>query len=1802
MKTIRRSLKNLLQGLLFSIAFLPAVWSGAAAAANLSGRTMEEFASAPILTVQSVPPLVMLVMSMDHQYWQKAYNDYTDLNRDGVAERSYLDTFQYYGYFHAQRCYVYSDTDKRFNAVGVATGTNKHYCTGGLDNAWSGNFLNWATMTRMDVVRKMLYGGQRSTDSATQTVLERTLIPGDAHSFAKYYNGSDIASLTPYNSLKSDTTNGGNNNGIDEGDEGISLCNTTYATTGSSQATTAAPLLRAAKGNFSLWNANERRQCTWQDEFGNNSSSNVSSESGIFASAGDPPTTAQLTTPGAVRDQQVRVEVCNQTYFDSTNNLENCTVYGTNLKPEGLLQRYALNGQMKFGLLTGSYQKNISGGVLRKRISPLTDEVNVSNGTFITLGSGVPGIIKTLNAVRIFGYGYAQGTYRNEGADTGGDDCTFQLTNITEGKCASWGNPMSEIYLEAVRYFASTTRAPTAAFDATDTSYITNLEKDTNWASPLTNDNSCASLNAIVFNASVSSYDENATDPTGLTASTAAQLTKTVGDGESITGQNFFIGRNGTLTDEFCTAKAISGANGLGDALGLCPEAPTVRGSYHMAGLAHWAHTNDMSTTLAGAQKLRTFAVSLQTSVPVIKIPVPGNKTVTLLPAYRLRAGGNNTLESSNNPANDGGGTLVDFKIVRPHTEVTSAVNMTPSTGTGFFNGKFYVNWEDSEQGGDYDQDMWGTIEYVLNQNVSPATITVTTQSVAQSTVTGQLFGFVSSGTTRDGFHAYSGIQGANFYASTGLDPSGVKGCMDCRALSETANQGQLVTVTLPGAGSGSGFASNQAVTLLGLSSGAVNASGKTTVSGDKVTGITSLVPGTGYTNGESVRIFPTGSPGYATPATAVVTANPNTAQRGKQSFTFTVGANADGKVLESPLYYAAKWGGFQDKDSNKLPSIAAAPSDNSEWDSNGDGIPDGFFFVTDPGNLEGALRTVFNTILEQIASGTAAAVVANEQKGNGALFQALYDPTKKDRDGNAVSWVGTLHALFVDSFGLIREDGNSNGKIDGFGIDKVVKLQFDDANEVPVEERRTKVIRFEPVAPDPNNPDPADPAQFTKQTPADLNTLKTVWNARERLSDLSNGTIATQRSYSANASTGRHILTWLDGNDGNPPNGIVGTGEVVDFTSSSITNSNYYWLDYFNPVDADKTAGARRLVDWVRGKDTNGSTEFRPRSVDYDGPTGPRSLEVMRLGDIIDSTPVSVGAPLAGFDQSALDPSYATFHEQYANRRQMVYVGANDGMIHAFNAGFFNADLKQFELKPAGTSLTEHLLGSEIWAYVPRNLLPQLQWAARQDYTHVYYNDLPVRVFDVKIFPNDAVHPGGWGTILVAGMRFGGGSDSSGISVDVGADAVTTNNVKTKSAYVVMDITDPERAPTVLAELSPPNLQYTTSTPQVVGFGDKSGNTAGKWYLVFGSGPTDLALGKYSSAATGTRASVYAYDLANMRTATLPADNLGLARSFTLGDSDVFVGDPVATDIDLDMKDEVVYFGTVGGPVAPGANAATAVQGSLYRLLLGATAVGEDSNASNWTAPVKVLSDLNRPFITQPAVTIDNKFRRFLMAASGRLFVTPDKETQNQQTLYGIVDRVFSGAAVPTVTTDLVDVSSAQVFANDRVTGVTLAAGSDANSDGTISVKELKNAVVAAGGWRKNMTVTANQPAERSASRLTLFGGVLFGSLYTPSTNLCGSDGGSRLLGVDFSTGAASLIGVFPCASCVDPTVPLPDNVSLGGGYSSSASIHFGEQTIEGKVTVITQDSRGELEANTLKTGSGDPASEISWREYRGE
>ena len=146
-------------------------------------------------------------------------------------------------------------------------------------------------------------------------------------------------------------------------------------------------------------------------------------------------------------------------------------------------------------------------------------------------------------------------------------------------------------------------------------------------------------------------------------------------------------------------------------------------------------------------------------------------------------------------------------------------------------------------------------------------------------------------------------------------------------------------------------------------------------------------------------------------------------------------------------------------------------------------------------------------------------------------------------------------------------------------------------------------------------------------------------------------------------------------------------------------------------------TNNGQNMVNFLRGQTGNQSTLYRIRD--------------HALGDPVNATPTFVRQPRFGF-ADAVTPTYATFATANASRQGVLYVGANDGMLHAFN----------------GTT------GQEMWAYSPRIVFPNLYKLASDnwDVGHKYSVDGSPQIMDV--FDSTA---GAWKTILVAGLNNGG-------------------------------------------------------------------------------------------------------------------------------------------------------------------------------------------------------------------------------------------------------------------------------------------------------------------------------------------------------------------------------------------------------------------------------------------------------------
>lgn len=184
------------------------------------------------------------------------------------------------------------------------------------------------------------------------------------------------------------------------------------------------------------------------------------------------------------------------------------------------------------------------------------------------------------------------------------------------------------------------------------------------------------------------------------------------------------------------------------------------------------------------------------------------------------------------------------------------------------------------------------------------------------------------------------------------------------------------------------------------------------------------------------------------------------------------------------------------------------------------------------------------------------------------------------------------------------------------------------------------------------------------------------------------------------------------------------------------------------------------------------------------------RDRSGLKLGDIVHSKALYVGIPSSPFYNLEAPGSYAAFRTNHIARIPTVYVGANDGMLHAFNAG--------------------GLQGKELFAYIPSMLIPKLNSLTRKvtalpPFEHYYF-------VDATPTSSDAFFSGAWHTVLVGGLGAGG-----------------------KGIYA-LDITSAPStsAPDLLWEFSEVNdadMGYSFSEPSIAKLKD------GKWYAIFGNG-----------------------------------------------------------------------------------------------------------------------------------------------------------------------------------------------------------------------------------------------------------------------------------------------------------------------------------------------------------------------------
>ncbi len=471
------------------------------------------------------------------------------------------------------------------------------------------------------------------------------------------------------------------------------------------------------------------------------------------------------------------------------------------------------------------------------------------------------------------------------------------------------------------------------------------------------------------------------------------------------------------------------------------------------------------------------------------------------------------------------------------------------------------------------------------------------------------------------------------------------------------------------------------------------------------------------------------------------------------------------------------------------------------EWDKDRDGIPDTYFSASSGEELQDALTSIFREIVKEASSGSAVAVLSKQAETGSCLLQAVFYPEKRfgeGADAKKINWIGYLYNwwLYTGKIGdepisNIREDTIQNKALDiceedgSAGGDYIMEYLFEDG--------KLKINAFKSDI----------SGQKAEQEPSltyeGFDQTHPVWEAGEKL------------CLQEDPLSRRKIYVYLGNLE---PSSSQTMSELKSISYSKLFGDD----DLDGIIDEEgeayvegKQISFEDLKNYIYGIESSG---YRRRETDQGN--------TWRLSDIIYSTPKTV--------------NYDNF--------SVVFVGANDGMLHAFRLGKIRYDnlgvYQQAKLRDSSQEDSTERLAEELWSFIPKNSLPYLRFLADPDYCHLYYVDLSPYIIEVDL--NRDRKPDK--RILIGGMRFGGAVGCPGCinppkdtCPDPSSYDPENDSCIGLSSYFALDITDPE-SPKFLWEFTNPDLGFTYSGPAFIKRKDSFGNW--HYYIMFLSGPTD--------------------------------------------------------------------------------------------------------------------------------------------------------------------------------------------------------------------------------------------------------------------------------------------------------------------------------------------------------------------------
>ncbi|MFC5300492.1 pilus assembly protein [Azospira restricta] len=373
------------------------------------------------------------------------------------------------------------------------------------------------------------------------------------------------------------------------------------------------------------------------------------------------------------------------------------------------------------------------------------------------------------------------------------------------------------------------------------------------------------------------------------------------------------------------------------------------------------------------------------------------------------------------------------------------------------------------------------------------------------------------------------------------------------------------------------------------------------------------------------------------------------------------------------------------------------------------------------------------------------------------------------------------------------------------------------------------------------------------------------------------------------------------------------------------------------NATQKTNASAGDNLVKYLRGQATyeeenaNANPYFRGRE--------------HVLGDIVNAVPVFQKEPKHTYDD--YDTTYGEFKTAQANRAATLYVAANDGMLHAFNADS----------------------GAERWAFVPSQVMPNLWKLADRSYAnnHQYFVDGPPAVADVCILPtaSGCADADSWRTILVGGLNKGG------------------------CGYYALDVTDPAN-PKGLWEFSHEQLGFSYSVPQILRRKD------GRWVVMFSSGYNNIPAGgcPSSTAASDGNGHVFVLD-------AMDGTLLDRISTFINGTT------PAGTAATPSGLGQLNFHLENGSLAVAGRAYGGDLLGNVWRIDFDDN-IAPAGKEATLLAQLKTSTGIPQPITIRPelnTVRVSNANYNAVLVATGRYLGTSDSADTAQNTIYALKD-----------------------------------------------------------------------------------------------------------------------------------------------------------------------------------------------------